>query len=316
MCCRRSPTGTTASISAKELTIADLKVKDKQYDGKNSRRRSTARPRLHGAVDGDALQLLNGVPDLRFRVTVGKGHPGQLHGLRSLRRQRDTLGNYALAAAHRHHGRASSNISADGSEYERQLQRLDQHRLCRHRSPRATAVGLTDTAGGAWADSLTASGRKPHDGTLAFLREEYRKPERSPPAVTEHYKIDKTAPTGGVRLNERIGVPNRSSTTITFGLFFNDDVNVKLTAEDEASGVKSVLYSGPIRCLPTMRFVQSPIGRITATSILRQRIWINSSSMSALRTTPEMSPLSARTERRSIPPHPKSSASRTARPIM
>ena len=60
-------------------------------------------------------------------------------------------------------------------------------------------------------------------------------------AVTENYKIDKTAPTGEVKLNERTAF-QKLINTITFGLFFKDDVNVKLTAEDDASGVKSVLY--------------------------------------------------------------------------
>ena len=34
---------------------------------------------------------------------------------------------------------------------------------------------------------------------------------------------------------------NSFMNTVTFGLFFKDDVNVKLTAEDDASGIKSVL---------------------------------------------------------------------------
>ena len=60
-------------------------------------------------------------------------------------------------------------------------------------------------------------------------------------AVTENYKIDKTAPTGEVKLNERTAF-QKFINTITFGLFFKDDVHVKLTATDEASGVKSVMY--------------------------------------------------------------------------
>lgn len=60
-------------------------------------------------------------------------------------------------------------------------------------------------------------------------------------AVTENYRIDKTAPTGEVRLNERTAFQEFLN-KITFGLFFKDDVRVKLTADDEASGVKSVHY--------------------------------------------------------------------------
>ena len=58
-------------------------------------------------------------------------------------------------------------------------------------------------------------------------------------AVTENYKIDKTTPTGEVKLNERTAF-QAFINKITFGLFFKEDVHVKLTATDDASGVKSV----------------------------------------------------------------------------
>ena len=60
-------------------------------------------------------------------------------------------------------------------------------------------------------------------------------------AVTQSYKIDKKAPTGEIKLSER----NAFQTVlnkITFGLFFKEDVIVKLTSEDDASGIKSVQY--------------------------------------------------------------------------
>lgn len=56
-----------------------------------------------------------------------------------------------------------------------------------------------------------------------------------------NYKIDKTQSTGEVKLNERTAFQEFLN-KITFGLFFKENVNVKLTAEDEASGVKSVRY--------------------------------------------------------------------------
>ena len=59
--------------------------------------------------------------------------------------------------------------------------------------------------------------------------------------MTEHYRIDKTAPTGEVRLNERSAFQTVLN-QISFGLFFNSDVKVELHAADEASGVKSVQY--------------------------------------------------------------------------
>ena len=100
-------------------------------------------------------------------------------------------------------------------------------------------LSLTDTANGEWVDSLAASDET-GNGNLTFFVKNTGTGVISA-AVTENYKIDKTAPTGEIKLNERTAF-QKFINTITFGLFFKDDVNVKLTAEDDASGVKSVLY--------------------------------------------------------------------------
>ena len=64
------PASTTASISARKLTISDLKVKNKQYDGKNDAE-IEGTPTLVGVVDGDVLTLVNGVPTFDS-VKIGK----------------------------------------------------------------------------------------------------------------------------------------------------------------------------------------------------------------------------------------------------
>ena len=64
------PASTTASISARELTISDLKVKNKQYDGKNDAE-IEGTPTLVGVVYGDVLTLVNGVPTFDS-VKIGK----------------------------------------------------------------------------------------------------------------------------------------------------------------------------------------------------------------------------------------------------
>ena len=55
------PESTTADITAKELTITGLKVKDKQYDGKKNAE-IDGMPALAGVVTGDNVQLVNGIP--------------------------------------------------------------------------------------------------------------------------------------------------------------------------------------------------------------------------------------------------------------
>ena len=228
------PANTTASISAKELTIKDIKVKDKQYDGKNTAE-IDGTPALVGVVDGDVLTLINGVPTFDS-VKIGKNIAISFTAF-TLSGDRVTVGNYTLTQP----SGITANIVeyvADGSEYSVNsndwintdfvITAKDGYKL-----------SLTDTANGEWVDSLTASDET-GNGKLTFFVKNTETGIISA-AVTENYKIDKTAPTGEVKLNERTAF-QKFINTITFGLFFKDDVHVKLTATDEASGVKSVMY--------------------------------------------------------------------------
>ena len=228
------PASTTASISAKELTIADLKVKDKQYDGKNTAA-IDGTPALVGVVDGDVLTLVNGVPTFDS-VKIGKNIAISFTAF-TLSGDRVSVGNYTLTQP----SGITANIVeyvADGSEYGvNSNDWLNKDFVITAKD--GYKLSLTDTANGEWVDSLTASDET-GNGKLTFFVKNTETGVISA-AVTENYKIDKTAPTGEVKLNERTAF-QKFINTITFGLFFKDDVNVKLTAEDEASGVKSVLY--------------------------------------------------------------------------
>lgn len=228
------PASTTASISAKELTIADLKVKDKQYDGKNTAE-IDGTPTLVGVVDGDVLTLVNGVPTFDS-VKIGKNIAISFTAF-TLSGDSVTVGNYTLTQP----SGITANIVeyvADGSEYG-----VNSHDWINTdfviSAKEGYKLSLTDTANGEWVDSLTASDET-GNGKLTFFVKNTETGIISA-AVTENYKIDKTAPTGEVKLNERTA-SQKFINTITFGLFFKDDVHVKLTATDEASGVKSVMY--------------------------------------------------------------------------
>ena len=54
------PASTTATVSAKELTIAGLKVQDKPYDGKNTSA-IDGTPTLVGVVDSDKIGAVDGI---------------------------------------------------------------------------------------------------------------------------------------------------------------------------------------------------------------------------------------------------------------
>ena len=228
------PANTTASISAKELTISDLKVKDKQYDGKNTAA-IDGTPTLVGVVDGDVLTLVNGVPTFDS-VKIGKNIAISFTAF-TLSGDSVTVGNYKLTQP----SGITANIVeyvADGSEYGvNSNDWLNKDFVITAKE--GYKLSLTDTANGEWVDSLTASDET-GNGKLTFFVKNTETGVISA-AVTENYKIDKTAPTGEVKLNERTAF-QKFINTITFGLFFKDDVHVKLTATDEASGVKSVMY--------------------------------------------------------------------------
>lgn len=228
------PANTTASISAKELTIADLKVKDKQYDGKNTAA-IDGTPALVGVVDGDMLTLINGVPTFDS-VKIGKDIAISFTAF-TLSGDSVTVGNYTLTQP--------SGITANIVEY---VATGDEYSVNSNdwinkdfviTAKAGYALSLTDTANGEWSNTLSAAGET-GKGRLTFYVKNTATGVISA-AVTENYKIDKTAPTGEVKLNERTAF-QKFINTITFGLFFKDDVHVKLTATDEASGVKSVMY--------------------------------------------------------------------------
>ena len=100
-------------------------------------------------------------------------------------------------------------------------------------------ISLTNTANGTWEDALTYSAET-NNGSVTF----YLKNETSGTislAKTVSYKLDKTEPTGRVEFVERTGWEEFIN-TITFGLFYKDEVTVKVTAEDNLSGVAKIEY--------------------------------------------------------------------------
>ena len=58
---------------------------------------------------------------------------------------------------------------------------------------------------------------------------------------TEHYKIDKTAPVGEIRIGTNVW--REFLNTITFDMFFKDTQTVSIDSEDTMSGIASVAYA-------------------------------------------------------------------------
>ena len=226
------PEPVTANIAPKDLTVENLKIKDKVYDG-TDKAELDGTPTLKGVEDGDEVQLDCGIPTF---ATTDVGENIAINFTLFFLSGTDS-GNYTLTQPTGITGNIVAWI-ADGSEYG-----VNSNDWINTDFTVAAKTGyqlsLADTANGTWTDTLSASDETA-DGKLTFYVKNTATGAISA-AVTEHYKIDKTAPTGTVKLDERTPFEEFLH-KITFGLFFKDDVTVKLTASDEASGVKSKEY--------------------------------------------------------------------------
>lgn len=235
------PENTSADITAKELMISGLAVGNKYYDGTNTAK-IVGIPTLVGLADGDRLQLLDGIPTFDS-VSVGKDIPVSFTKF-SLFGDSTLLCNYTL--------KQPSGITADILEYKADGGEYSVNSNGWINTDfTVTAkdgylLSLTVAVDGEWTETLTASDETA-DGSLTFYVKNTATGAISS-AVTERYKIDRTAPTGEVSLNGRSAFQTVLS-RITFGLFFRDAVSVRLTADDDASGVKSVGYYKSDRAL-------------------------------------------------------------------
>ena len=229
------PEAVTADITVKEIKIVDTAVEaSKVYDGSPDAK-ITEKGTFDGLINGDKVDIVTGKAAYDDK-NVGNGKTVAFYNF-TLSGDSVTVGNYTLTQP----SGITANIVeyvADGSEYG-----VNSHNWINTdfviTAKEGYKLSLTDTANGEWVDSLTASDET-GNGKLTFFVKNTETGVNSA-AATENYKIDKTAPTGEVKLNERTAF-QKFINTITFGLFFKDDVHVKLTATDEASGVKSVMY--------------------------------------------------------------------------
>ena len=99
-------------------------------------------------------------------------------------------------------------------------------------------VSLTDAADGEWKDTLTCSDETTSGSVTFYVRDTANSAISK--AATETYKIDKTAPTGDITMNENS--VKKFINQISFGLFFSKNVDVKITADDNASGAETIQY--------------------------------------------------------------------------
>ena len=228
------PTGLTANIAKKALTINNLKIAPKTYDGKNTAS-FDGTPTLDGVVAGETVTLVNGTPTFSS-VKVGENIPitftdFTLGG--------SDAGNYTVEQPTGI--TASINAyTAIGNEYTTTTQEWTKDPFVVTAAD-GWKVSESNTAEGTWSDTLTRSAETGNtNGSLTF----YVKNENDgyiSEAITKNYKIDKTPPTGEIRIDTN-NFWTEFLKTITFGLYYNNQQTVTITAEDTASGVAEKAY--------------------------------------------------------------------------
>lgn len=100
-------------------------------------------------------------------------------------------------------------------------------------------LSYTNTAEGEWVDTLTVS-QENSNGTLNY----YVKNKQSgiiSEMIAESYKIDKTMPTGIIRIDTN-NWWKEFLNAITFNLFYKDDQSVAIEASDTDSGIDTIEY--------------------------------------------------------------------------
>ena len=229
------PISGSAEIAVRTLTIDNLVVSDKLYDGLNTAA-IEGTPTLVNLVDGESLTLRCGTPAFDT-AAVGDNIPVSFTEFTIADSATGKAGNYSLTqptgitASIRAYVATGAEYTATTGEWTNQdfvVTAAD-----------GWQVSTTNTANGDWRDGLTRSDET-GTGSLTFYVKNAANGYISE-AIALTYKIDKTNPTGELRIDERSAWQSFWN-TISFNLFYKSEQTVTLTAADEASGVAATGY--------------------------------------------------------------------------
>lgn len=226
------PADTTASITQKELTV-EVSVSNKQYDGGKNAEFSVA-PSLSGVVDGDDVQLTNGVPSFTD-ASAGENIPINITDFEI---SGTDAANYSLTQP--------SGITADiyntynakqGTDYDvNSNDWMYGDFVITAKS--GYELSMTNTPEGTWQSSITASDETSNGSISFYVRNTATGAISS--STTEYYRIDKTPPLAAININTKTW--NQFLNTVALGIFYKESKLVTITPSDTGSGVKSVEY--------------------------------------------------------------------------
>lgn len=226
------PTAVQADITQKELTVVNVTVSDKVYDGTDTAQIASAE--LEGLIEGDQVELTNGTATFAS-TAVGQNIPINFTDFSI---SGADAGNYTLIQPTGVTANIAEYVAEKGTDYT-----VNSNGWLREDFVVTAGEGrrLSRDAGAAaeeWTDGLTA-GDETAGGNLVFYVKNTENGAIST-AVTETYQIDKTDPTGTVS----IGGQNWSAlqNVDSFDIFFGTDQAVNITANDTLSGIASSEY--------------------------------------------------------------------------
>ena len=225
----------TAAITPRELTV-DVVVADKQYDGLNKATITSAT--LNNVLAGDEITLVNGVATFES-VEVAENIGINFTDF-TLSGEDSVLKNYTLKQPEG----VTSNIVNDWTPIEYTFTGLNVNYYINTdfvvTAADGYSISLTNTAEGIWSDKLVES-TETNNGSITFYLKNNATGEISL-EKTMTYRIDKTPAIGKVYFDGRNGWETFLN-TISFGLFFKNEVTVKAEVTDALSGVESMEYA-------------------------------------------------------------------------
>ncbi len=224
-------------ITKRELTVTVV-VADKKYDGLNTSTITSAN--INNIANGDNVGLVSGTATFES-VNAANGIDITFTDF-SLSGEEQVLKNYTLTqptgikANITNDWTPAVNVDYTVSEKNGYGWLKEDFKI---KAVTGYKVSLTNTAAGEWVDELTGSiegddssitffVKKEADGTISL-------------AKTENYKLDKVAPTGKVSFDAGTGWDTFLD-NITFELFYQNEVTVKVNPADDRSGVATVEY--------------------------------------------------------------------------
>ncbi|MFR1518885.1 MAG: YDG domain-containing protein [Clostridia bacterium] len=227
-----SVTSDALTANKKELKV-NVTVVDKQYNGLTDAQISSAVP--GGVVPGDTVTLTNGTPTFAsFEVGTDIAISFTDFGISGADADNYTLTQPSGVTADIYNNFTGEDcytttpLNADGwTNGDFVITAKDGYELSR-----------TNTANGTWQNTLTYSDETDSGSAAFYVRD--KATGAISLAVTESYKIDKTAPEAEIKVETNSF--KQFLNTITFGLFFKENVDVTITGTDALSGVAKVEY--------------------------------------------------------------------------